>query len=186
MCSTAEFWIAGKHARFPMALRRTPLARIWRPAALYPYGHADSMPRKPRPRAARPGRPASPAAAPKTLLIVEDDEDLRRMFRTTLLFAGYEVREASDGLQALQFLDLETPDAVILDLGLPLVPGQLVRDEIVAHADTRRIPLVIVTGQEGDHGGPGVDCVLQKPVTPEHLLQVVAACIAAGSSTASR
>ena len=144
------------------------------------------MPRTPRRRTAAPGRPASTAAAPKTLLIVEDDEDLRRMLRTTLLFAGYEVREASDGLQALQFLDLETPDAVILDLGLPLVPGQLVRDEIVAHADTRRIPLVIVTGQPGDHGGPGVDCVLQKPVTPERLLQVVAACIASGSASAPR
>ena len=106
------------------------------------------------------------------------------MFRTTLLFAGYEVREAGDGLQALQFLEFETPDAVILDLGLPLVPGQLVRDEIVAHADTRRIPLVIVTGLPGDHGGPGVDCVLTKPVTPERLLQVVASCIATGSSIA--
>jgi CheY-like chemotaxis protein len=177
---------AGIQRKMRPFLDHAVLARIWRAAALDPYGHADSMPRKPRPRAAKPVRPASPATAPKTLLIVEDDEDLRRMFRTTLLFAGYEVREASDGLQALQFLDLETPDAVILDLGLPLVPGQLVRDEIVAHVDTRRIPLVIVTGQEGDHGGPGVDCVLQKPVTPEHLLQVVAACIAAGSSTASR
>jgi CheY-like chemotaxis protein len=180
----ASSGIRREYARFSLRIHRAALARIWRSGALDPYGHADPMPRKPRSRAAQPGRPAAPAAAPKTLLIVEDDEELRRMFRTTLLFAGYEVREAGDGLQALQFLEFETPAAVILDLGLPLVPGQLVRDEIVAHADTRRIPLVIVTGLPGDHGGPGVDCVLTKPVTPERLLQVVAGCIAAGSSIA--
>jgi CheY-like chemotaxis protein len=141
------------------------------------------MPRKTRRTAAESRRPASAVAARKTLLIVEDDEDLRRMLRMTLVIGGYDVREAGDGLEALQFLDVETPDAVILDLGLPLVPGHVVRDEIAAHAETRRIPLVIVTGMPGDHEGPGVDCVLRKPITPERLLEVVARCIASGSSS---
>jgi two-component system chemotaxis response regulator CheY len=128
------------------------------------------------------GNTVSSVAAGKTLLIVEDDEDLRRLFRTTLLFAGYQVHEAGDGLTALQILDLESLDGVILDLDLPVLPGHVVRDEIVAHAETRRLPLVIVTGLPGPHEGPGVDCVLRKPTTPERLLQVVAECIAASAA----
>ena len=69
------------------------------------------------------------------------------MFRQGLIFAGFDVVEAGDGLEALRTVDSTTPDAVILDLGLPIVDGQTVRQEIAAHAHTRQIPVIIVTGQ---------------------------------------
>ena len=117
----------------------------------------------------------------KTVLIVEDDVDLRRMFRTALALAGYAVVESGDGLHALHLLDGSAPpDVVILDLGLPIISGAAVRQEIAAHAHTRHIPVIIVTGEPGDHERLQAACVLRKPVTPDKLLQVVTSCIAAG------
>jgi DNA-binding response OmpR family regulator len=117
------------------------------------------------------------------VLIVEDDADLRRMYRQALTFAGYAVQEAGDGLAALRMIDADPPDGVILDLGLPFVSGHTVRQEIAAQAQTRHIPVIIVTGQSGDHGSLGAACVLQKPVSTDRLLQTVKSCIAAGGTS---
>ena len=118
------------------------------------------------------------------VLIVEDDGDLRRMFRLALMLAGYAVVEATDGLDALRLLDGSSPpDAIILDLGLPLVSGYIVRQEIAAHAHLRRVPVIVVTAQPGPHDDLDVACVLSKPVTPERLVHVVRSCIAAGSKS---
>jgi two-component system KDP operon response regulator KdpE len=64
-----------------------------------------------------------------TVLLVEDDGELRRMFRTALSFAGYRVVEAGDGLVALQVLDATSPDLIVLDLGLPDIDGL----EVIRH-----------------------------------------------------
>ena len=118
----------------------------------------------------------------KTVLIVEDDTDLRRMFRTALALAGYEIVEAANGLDALRVMDAIAPDAVVLDLGLPFLSGVAVRQEIAAHAHTHHVPVIVVTGQPGLHGGLDAACVLRKPVSPERLVHVVKTCIAAGDS----
>ena len=117
------------------------------------------------------------------ILIVEDDADLRRMFRTALVFEGFDVEEAGDGYRALHFIDQHTPDAIVLDLGLPTVSGHFVLQDLAARAHTRRIPVVIVTGLPGDHNGLGVACVLTKPVTPERLVGTVRSCLAAGTAS---
>jgi CheY-like chemotaxis protein len=116
---------------------------------------------------------------PKTVLVVEDDSDLRRLFRLALSLGGYVVQQASDGLEALQLIETSPPDLVVLDLGLPSVSGLLVQQEIAAHAHTRHIPIVVVTGSTMDV--PGVPCVLRKPVLPGKLLEVVATCLASGA-----
>ena len=61
----------------------------------------------------------SPMRGRGTVLIVEDDGDLRGMFRIPLTLDGFTVEEAADGLSALAYLDTHKPDAVVLDLGLP-------------------------------------------------------------------
>jgi CheY-like chemotaxis protein len=120
----------------------------------------------------------------RSILIVEDDYELRCMFRYALGVAGYSIREASDGIQALRQLELEQPDLIILDLGLPLLSGLDVQAEIAAHATTRDIPVVIVTGSNAHLDGVRVDCVLRKPVSPEHVKAVVARCFAAHAKDA--
>jgi DNA-binding response OmpR family regulator len=114
------------------------------------------------------------------ILIVEDDEPLRRMVRHALTLAQYDVQEAGDGLAALRLLDTDPPDAVILDLGLPIISGHAVRAEIAAHAHTRDIPVIVITGGAGDHDGLGVACVLRKPVELDQLIRTVRECIASG------
>ena len=59
----------------------------------------------------------------RRVLVVEDDDDLRALFTTTLQFAGFEVSDAADGLAALRALDTNRPDLVVLDLRIPFVSG---------------------------------------------------------------
>ena len=113
-----------------------------------------------------------------TILVVEDDADLRQLFRTALAFAGFRVLEAGDGFRALQLLDADPPDLVVLDLGLPVVSGLIVREELAAQAHTRHIPIVVVTATRGPHEGLDVACVLYKPVTTEQLIETIRRCLA--------
>ena len=108
------------------------------------------------------------------------------MFRYALTVAGYTVTEASDGIEALRRLELERPDLIILDLGLPLLSGLDVQQELAAHAHTRDIPVVIVTGSNAPLDGVAVDCVLRKPVSPDHIASVVAKCLAAHAKQDAR
>lgn len=114
------------------------------------------------------------------ILIAEDDHDLRRMFRMALAFAGFEVREAADGLDALRVIDYDPPDLVVLDLMLPSIGGLLVQQEIAANALTRQIPIVIVTGSDLPFDEGIAKCVLRKPVMPERLVQAVRECLHSG------
>jgi two-component system, response regulator len=117
----------------------------------------------------------------RSVLIVEDDDELRRMFRTALTIAGFVVQEAGDGALAIQSIHHSPPDIVVLDLALPTVSGLIVLQEIAAHAHTRQIPVVIVTGSSMDLAHLAVPCVLRKPVHPEQLVEAVHRCLPSGS-----
>lgn len=120
--------------------------------------------------------------AQKRILIVEDDADLRRMFRTVLSMAGYEIEEASDGIEALQMVENRLPDLIVLDLVLRALDGLSVQQELAAHAVTRRIPVVIVTGSTIDTSSLDVACVLRKPIMPDDLVRTVKQCMASGAA----
>ncbi len=108
-----------------------------------------------------------------TILIVEDDLALRHMYRTALAFAGFDTAEFGNGLEALRHIDTDPPDAVVLDLGLPLIDGFTVQQDIAARALTRLIPIVVVTGSGNDLDWLEVASVLRKPVTPDELVDAV-------------
>jgi two-component system, OmpR family, phosphate regulon response regulator PhoB len=117
------------------------------------------------------------------ILVVEDDPAVRRMYRTVLGFAGFTVVEAEDGLSALQHLEDRAPDLVVLDLMLPTVSGFIVQQEIAAHAHTRDIPIVVVTGSEMNLDKLAVPCILRKPISPDELVNTVESCLSSGAST---
>jgi CheY-like chemotaxis protein len=121
----------------------------------------------------------------KRILIVEDDGDLRRMFRTALTMAGYEVEEAADGIDALHAIENRRPDLVVLDLMLQALDGLSVQQELAARAITSAIPIVIVTGSAMDISGANVTCVLRKPVTPDQLIETVQHCMLRGVSAST-
>ena len=103
---------------------------------------------------------------------------LRRMFRQALTVAGYDVREAGDGVFALRQIEAHLPDLVVLDLGLPTLSGYAVQQEIAARAHLRQIPIVVVTGLRNHSKALDVSCLLEKPVAPDELVEVVQRCIA--------
>jgi CheY-like chemotaxis protein len=117
----------------------------------------------------------------QTILVVEDDEDLRRLFRTALVLAGYDVVEAGDGLEALLRIDQAPPDLVVLDIVLPRLSGIAVQQEIAAQAVTRQIPIVVITGSAMEPSEMEVACFLRKPVSPEQLVEVVGKCLHSGA-----
>lgn len=120
----------------------------------------------------------------KRILVVEDNADLRRLFRTALTMAGFDVDEAADGLDALRIIESRVPDLVVLDLMLRSLDGVSVQQELAARAITREIPIVVVTGSSLDVSGVNVSCVLRKPIMPDQLVETVRHCIVRGVSGA--
>jgi DNA-binding response OmpR family regulator len=113
-------------------------------------------------------------------LIVEDDADLRALYRQVLMISGYAVVAVEDGIDALRRIESDPPDLVILDIELPRLSGRDVQSELAAHAATRNIPIVVVTGSDTRALDPrGFYCILRKPVTPESLVAVVDDCLRA-------
>ena len=79
------------------------------------------------------------------ILNVEDDAHIRRLLRATLQRAGHEAVEAADARQALALLDIEHPDVVLLDLGLPDRDGlELIEPMRLRSAAT----LIVVSARE--------------------------------------
>jgi len=116
------------------------------------------------------------------VLIVEDDVDLRRMYKVALRLAGFEASESGDGLSALVELEFgPTPVCVVLDLMLPVVSGHVVMQDLRASAQRRNIPVVVVTGSDEPLERVDAACILRKPSSPEQLVEAVERCVAAAS-----
>jgi CheY-like chemotaxis protein len=93
-------------------------------------------------------RVSLPVAAPPAVLVVEDREDVRGMLAAQVAARGYEVKTSGDGAEALDIIRREKPDAVLLDLVLPGLPGTDLILRMKADKDTARIPVIVVTGAD--------------------------------------
>ncbi|MDH3571018.1 MAG: type II/IV secretion system protein, partial [Gemmatimonadota bacterium] len=79
------------------------------------------------------------------VLLVDDEESLRKVMRDLLEREGYEVEEASDGVEALDQVDRHAPDIVVLDLNLPGLDGYGVLNHLRSRPATENIPVVVLT-----------------------------------------
>ena len=113
------------------------------------------------------------------VLLVEDDEQTRELYRDALYMAGFSVLIAADGVSALQIVERHTPDALVIDVGLPLMSGTEVIEELHVSELTRGFPIVIVTGMTIERP-PDVAALLTKPIDPYHLVQEVRKVIRRG------
>lgn len=113
-------------------------------------------------------------AKDKRVLLVEDDEAVRRMVRVTLEMHDYEVIEAKDGLEGLLLLEMEKPDAVVLDLMMPDVGGERMLAQLRSAPETKRTPVVIITGKPEVApeviGLVGRENFFPKPFDPEAVI----------------
>jgi CheY-like chemotaxis protein len=109
-------------------------------------------------------------------LIVEDDAELRTLYRTALSLTGCAVVTVDDGVGALRRIDADPPDIVLLDIGLPRLGGLDVQREMMAHPETSHIPIVVVTGDARGLNTTDFACVIQKPVDLDALVRAVERC----------
>ena len=123
------------------------------------------------------------------VLIVEDDADLAKQLRTALDEAGYAVDLASDGEEGHHLGETESYDAVVLDLGLPVIDGLTVLDRW--RRSGRRMPVLVLTARDrwSDKVAgidAGADDYVAKPFRMEEVLARLRALIrrAAGHATA--
>src|SRR2546426_561342 len=85
-----------------------------------------------------------------TILIVDDEHDLRDLVDFNLRQAGYDTRQAASGAAALASCNRERPDIIILDLNLPDVSGIDVCRTLRAQPATRDIPVLMLTARGGE------------------------------------
>jgi type II secretory ATPase GspE/PulE/Tfp pilus assembly ATPase PilB-like protein/ActR/RegA family two-component response regulator len=91
-----------------------------------------------------------PSTAPRsarTLLVVEDEEILRRVMKELLEREGFRVFEAADGVAALEELDRHAPDLMVLDLNLPRLDGYGVLAHLRARPATAKLPVIVLTAK---------------------------------------
>jgi CheY-like chemotaxis protein/phosphoribosyl 1,2-cyclic phosphodiesterase len=117
------------------------------------------------------------------VLVIDDDEDLRVLARTSLRRAGHHVLEASGGEQAFAVLLLEKPDLILLDLTMPAPDGFAVLERLRAEPATRDIPVIVLTAHGDEESARrsfelGATDFLAKPFTPPQLDARVRSCVA--------
>jgi type II secretory ATPase GspE/PulE/Tfp pilus assembly ATPase PilB-like protein/CheY-like chemotaxis protein len=109
-----------------------------------------------------------------SVLLVEDEEQLRRVMKDLLQREGYRVAEARDGIQALDEVDRFAPDVIILDLNLPGLDGYGVLQQLRSRPATREIPVMVLTAK-GDEDNEvrvfelGADDFVTKPFRARSL-----------------
>lgn len=126
----------------------------------------------------------SPKPVKRSVLIVEDDRQLRDLYRSALRNAGYEVGAVEDGTDALRRLEEWTPDVVVLDLSLPRLPGRDLFHELRSRRETRLTPIVIVTGSDAsDLDHTSFASILRKPIALDGLVEAVDNALRLGDAT---
>ena len=112
------------------------------------------------------------------VLLVDDNEDCRIIYGSTLRHAGYTVRTANDGFACLASAEADKPDLILLDIGMPRMDGMEALEHLKQNPKTTGIPVVAVSARvnKDQHQavlGAGFSEVLLKPITPGEILASV-------------
>jgi two-component system, OmpR family, alkaline phosphatase synthesis response regulator PhoP len=115
---------------------------------------------------------------PRKILAVDDEKHIVRLVQVNLERQGYEVVTANDGKEALQKVEEENPDLVVLDVMMPYMDGFEVLQNLRRNPSTREIPVIMLTAKAQDADvfkgwQSGVDCYLTKPFNPMELVSFV-------------
>jgi CheY-like chemotaxis protein len=115
---------------------------------------------------------------PKTVLLVEDNEDNLVVYRTILEHVGFRVIEARDGEEGVSRAKEHLPDLILMDISIPKMDGWEATQRLKADNNTKQIPIIALTAHalEEDRQKAlqaGCDGYLAKPVEPRRVVQEV-------------
>jgi CheY-like chemotaxis protein len=113
-----------------------------------------------------------------TVLLVEDNEDNRNIYRIILEHAGYRVVEAEDGEEGIRLARELGPDLILMDISIPKIDGWEATRILKADERTRSIPVIALTAHAmvSDRARAqevGCDGYLAKPVEPRRVMEEV-------------
>ncbi len=120
----------------------------------------------------------STAPAPRRIVVVEDNADLRQMLAELLKFCGHQVVVAATGREALALAAATDADVALIDIGLPDLDGCEVARRLRADSAGRPLQLVALTGNADEEDrrqalAAGFDTYLVKPIEPTALLALI-------------
>jgi two-component system cell cycle response regulator DivK len=109
------------------------------------------------------------------ILVIEDQEDNRRILRDLLTSAGYEMIEAVTGEEGVRLAEMHRPDLILMDIQLPGLDGYEATRRIKANPALRQIPIIAVTsyalsGDDVKAFEAGCEAYVTKPFSPRQLL----------------
>ena len=114
----------------------------------------------------------------KTILLADDEEDVRTIVKMFLEGQGYRVLTAYDGLEAISMAESEAPDVILLDVMMPVMSGIEVARRLKAHYPTTHIPIIMLSAAaQADSIKQGIqagarDYVI-KPFQPSKLDEII-------------
>jgi chemosensory pili system protein ChpA (sensor histidine kinase/response regulator) len=113
-----------------------------------------------------------------TVLVAEDDDDIRLMMRTLLGMRGYRVIEARDGQETLDVAQVSHPDVILMDLQLPRLNGFAVTRFVRQTDSLRRVPIIVVSAHDpAKHRNlalaAGCNAYVQKPIDFDSLDELI-------------
>ena len=114
----------------------------------------------------------------KRILVVEDQEDNRRIVRDLLTSVGMEMVEATTGEEGVRQAKLHRPDLILMDIQMPVLDGYEATRQIKAIPELRHIPIIVVTsyamsGDDAKAQAAGADAYVAKPFSPRDLLSKI-------------
>ena len=126
-------------------------------------------------------------SAQRRVLLVEDNEDNRVIYRMILEHHGYAVVEAHDGQSGLELARSLRPDLILMDISLPVLDGWEATRQLKEDSQTSSIPVIALTAHalrtdEAKATEIGFDAFVRKPAEPKLVLEIVQRFIGVSSS----
>lgn len=114
----------------------------------------------------------------KCILVVEDQEDNRRIVRDLLTSVGFELIEATTGEEGVRLAQTRRPDLILMDIQMPVIDGYEATRQIKSTTGLQHIPIIVVTsyalsGDDVKARAAGADAYVAKPFSPRELLAMI-------------
>lgn len=114
---------------------------------------------------------------PNTILVVEDHDDSRRLYKQMLEEAGFCVIEAADGYEALEQLNEKHPDLILMDMALPSMDGLAATRRIKDMVEMNNLPIIGMTAHGNFYNDraieAGCDAIVSKPIDLDKLQSII-------------